>query len=211
MAFSPFSVTQVTFHPQSELFARIKEVTMLLDRTVKPYKEAHLSLRKMYYADLRPAQRYVLSDNLAKAQLLEWELKKHGYDLFDLNGYLTIRTDLSEEPMDLLPPVVEKTLEADGSHHNIVNDGMHRLYLGRLEFKLPSILYAEGVSKDHPYYAYPVPGPFPWDSVEILQGDSIPPGFVKKWHRIQDNKLLYRDFNSAFQNVGGPRGGGREK
>jgi len=29
---------------------------------------------------------------------------------------------------------------------------------------------------------------------------------TKKFHRIRENKKLYRNFNSAFLNVGGPRG-----
>jgi hypothetical protein len=211
MPTNPFSITKVSFHSQNELFDRIKEVTMLKDKEAKPYKEAHLSLKKMYFPDISPAQRYVLSDNLIKAQHLEWELHRHGFDLFDINGYLTIWTDQTGEPIDLLPPIIEKTPEQDGTHHNIINDGMHRLFICRLEWKLPTVLFIENLPKEYPYYAYPIPGPFPWDNIFILEGSSIPPGFIKKWHRIENNKLLYRDFNSAFRNVGGPRGGGHEK
>jgi len=44
--------------------------------------------------------------------------------------------------------------------------------------------------------------------VMLFFGSRIPEGVLKKWHRIPDNKRLYRDFNSAFLNVGGPRGQG---
>jgi hypothetical protein len=211
MAEKAFAITGVEVHDPNELFERMRKVTMLSDREARPYENARLTLKKMRYPDISPAQRYVLTENLLRTRHLEWELEKLGHDLFDINGYLTLRTDLSDEPVDLLPPIVERTPEDDGTHHNVINDGMHRLFNGRLEWKLPTVLHVEDVPKEYPYYAYPIPGPFPWDNVVVLDGNSVPPGFIKKWHRIRDNKLLYRDFNSAFRNVGGPRGGGRVK
>ena len=40
--------------------------------------------------------------------------------------------------------------------------------------------------------------------LQIMQ--DLPEGYIKKWHRIKNYKSLYRDFNTGFQNVGGPRG-----
>ena len=125
-----------------------------------------------------------------------------------LDGYVTLRTDRSDEPIDLLPPVVEAIPEADGSVVNVINDGMHRLYAGRLAWRRPVVVLAEGLPERYTYYAYPIPGDSPWDQVTILEGGTVPAGLIKKWHRTADNKKLYRDFNSAFQNVGGPRGQG---
>lgn len=181
---------------------------MLLDPESKPYAAATLSLVKLGYAEIWPTQRYVLSPNLYRAQWLEWELSRFGHDSLGLEGYLTLWTDQSDEPTDLLPPILEKTVESDGSVHNLINDGAHRLYAGRLAHKLPTVVLAENLPPNSPYYAYPLPGPDPWNAISILPGPAIPPDFIKKWHRTPDNKKLYRDFNSAFQNVGGPRGGG---
>jgi hypothetical protein len=208
MGFSPFKITKVEHHSVDELLSRLKKVSMLKNPGVFPYAQAQLSLERMNISDIRPAQRYVLLSGLLKTQCLSHELKELGYDLMALDGYLTIYTDQSNEPIDLLPPIVELHREEDGRLNNIINDGMHRLYAARLEWRRPQVIYAQNLPQEYPYYAYPIPGPFPWEVVEILDNDDIPKGFLKKWHRIRDNKLLYRNFNSSFQNVGGPRGGG---
>ncbi|MDR1487893.1 MAG: hypothetical protein LBT62_07900 [Deltaproteobacteria bacterium] len=206
MAFTQFTITKVLPHDVFELENKLREVAMLKDASVRPYAQAKIVLKTMPYEEFRPAQRYVLSDNLAKVQHLNWELSAHGYDLLNLSGYLTVYTDKSDEPIDLLPPIIEGQLEANGLFVNVINDGMHRLYVGRQEWKLPKVVHIVDVPRQYPYYAYPIPGAAPWDEVTILPGDVIPAGLIKKFHRISDNKRLYRDFNSAFLNVGGPRG-----
>ncbi|MDR1040372.1 MAG: hypothetical protein LBR80_09445 [Deltaproteobacteria bacterium] len=208
MAFVPFTVLKAEPHGPDELFERIRRVGMLLNQERRPYLEASLELKEMTYAEIRPAQRYVLSDCLLKVRRLDWELKRLGFDMLALDGYLTLTIEGADGQVDLLPPVVERLSEADGRENNVVNDGMHRLYAGWLSWKTPRVLLIKGVPQDAPYYAYPVPGPDPWDRATVLPGDRVPDGFIKKWHRIEDNKRLYRDFNSAFTNVGGPRGGG---
>jgi hypothetical protein len=206
MAAPPLTITRVKTHVADDLFERLRRVRMLKDRDTRPYAEAKLTLGRMGYDLIRPAQRYVLSDNLLKMQQLGWELARHGVDPLALSGYATIWTEGSEEPVDLLPPIVEAIKEADGRVVNIINDGMHRLFAGRLEWREPVVVLVEGPSR--PYYAYPIPGDSPWDQVVIVEGGVVPAGLIKKWHRIPDNKRLYRDFNSAFNNVGGPRGQG---
>jgi hypothetical protein len=208
MAFAPFKITKTERHPADELLERLRGVVMLKDRSAKPYASARLSLERMPFSQIRPAQRYVLTDGLLKAQCLTFELQERGFDPMALDGWLTIHTDQSPEPIDLLPPVVEAHREADGSFVNILNDGMHRLFAARLEWRLPQVIFASGLPPELPYYAYPIPGDSPWDQVKILEGSHIGAGVIKKWHRTRDNKRLYRDFNSVFQNVGGPRGGG---
>ncbi|MDR2199852.1 MAG: hypothetical protein LBR53_10435 [Deltaproteobacteria bacterium] len=208
MAFSPFKITAVEVHPAEELFRKLREVVMLRNREIRPYEDAELSLERMPFEEFRPAQRYVLVPELQKVRHLGFELRDRGQDPADLDGYLTLRIAGVPEPVDLLPPVIERHTEADGTAVNVVNDGMHRLYAARLEWRTPRVLYAKNLPPECPYYAYPIPGPFPWEKVEIVNAEKVPEGFLKKWHRIRNNKELYRDFNSAFQNVGGPRGGG---
>jgi hypothetical protein len=208
MAFQPFAVTRVEAHGPDELIARLRDVRMLKDPQAKPYARAKISLAALDYSAFRPAQRYVLGDNLLKVQHLEWELARHGHHPLALEGYLTLWTDRSGDPIDLLPPVVEAIGESTGEFVNVINDGMHRLFAGRLEWRRPEVVLVEDLPAEYPYYAYPIPGASPWDQVAILEGSSIPVGLIKKWHRAADNKRLYRDFNSAFQNVGGPRGQG---
>ncbi|MDR2611321.1 MAG: hypothetical protein LBG06_00225 [Deltaproteobacteria bacterium] len=208
MTFVPFTIREAERHGREELFARIREVGMLLDPARHPYRDAALELVSMPYSSIRPAQRYALADELLKVRHLDWELRRLGLDMLNLDGYLTLTLQGDPEPVDLLPPVVERIREADGSEHNVLNDGMHRMYAGMLSWRIPRVLLIRDIPPDTPYYAYPVPGTDPWDRVDILPGGEVPAGFIKKWHRVPDNKRLYRDFNSAFRNVGGPRGGG---
>ncbi len=208
MSTSPFKITDIRLHSGDELFDRLRRVNMLLEKEAFPYRDADISLKKVTFSEVVPAQRYVLEDCLRRVQNLEWELAARGVDLFALNGYVTIWTDRAGDvPIDVLPPVVERSVEADGSVVNIINDGMHRMYAARLEWRMPEVVFIQGVPEQYPYYAYPIPGGN-WNEVTLLPGSHIPEGVLKKWHRIPDNKRLYRDFNSAFLNVGGPRGQG---
>jgi hypothetical protein len=208
MAFRPFKIARAEPRSLDELLGGIRRVAMLQDPGRRPYEGATLKVTHVPYSEIRPAQRYVLSDGLLKVRHLDWELRRLGLDMLDMDGYLTLWLEGSDEPVDLLPPVLEVTREADGSVHNLLNDGMHRLYAGRLSWRVPRVLLCADLPHDTPYYAYPIPGPDPWGDVTVIQGDRVPDGIIKKWHRIPDNKRLYRDFNSAFSNVGGPRGGG---
>jgi hypothetical protein len=208
MSFTPFKILKAEPHSQAELISGLRKVVNLKDREAYPYANATLEVTSLPFSEFRLAQRYLLQNGLAKIQRLEWELEKLGYDLFDLDGYLTIWTDQSPEPIDILPPVVETMVEADGSSVNVVNDGAHRLVVARLEWKKPKIVLASNVPPQYPYYAYPIPGDRPWDDLVLVEGDVIPANLIKKWRRQEDDKRLYRDFNSAFRNVGGPRGQG---
>jgi len=208
VSMSPFKITDIRLHTRDELFDRLRRVNMLLEKEAFPYRDADISLKKVAFSEVVPAQRYVLEDCLKRAQNLEWELAARGVDLFALNGYVTIWTDRAGDvPIDVLPPIVERSVEADGSVVNIINDGMHRMYVARLEWRMPEVVFIQGVPAQYPYYAYPIPEGN-WNEVTLLPGSRIPEGVLKKWHRIPDNKRLYRDFNSAFLNVGGPRGQG---
>ena len=84
---------------------------------------------------------------------------------------------------------------------HFINDGMHRCYLAKAERKKIEVVYVRGVPKDLPYYAYPIIGG--WDSVERI--NSLEKGYIKKWHRLKDNKKLYRNFDSSFKTCSKPR------
>jgi len=194
-------ITQVERFTEEQLVERLRTVTMLKAPEVKVYDRAFISLEKIAAAHLSPPQNYILKSELTKVRTLKWALEEHGVDLFVLDGFLRLTIEGFDEPVDLLPPVVEESIEQDGSVHLIVNDGMHRVYMALREWVIPQVVLIRGVPKGLPYYAYPVPGG--WDKVE--ERDDLPPGYLKKWHRIANYHALYRNFNSAFTNVGGPR------
>jgi hypothetical protein len=188
------------FSPK-ELIENLRKVTMLKAPDVRVYENALISLERISTEYLSPPQNYILRNELKKVRELKWALESHGVDIFELDGFVRITLEDFHEPVDLLPPIVEESIERDGSVHLIVNDGMHRVYMAMREWVIPQVVLIRGVPKDLPYYAYPVPGG--WKNLE--EREDLPPGYLKKWHRIRDYHALYRDFNSAFYNVGGPR------
>ena len=194
-------ITHMERFTEEQLVERLRMVTMLKAPEVKVYDRAFISLEKIAAVNLSPPQNYILKNELTKVRMLKWALETHGVDLFALDGFLRLTIEGFEEPVDLLPPVVEESIERDGSVHLIVNDGMHRVYMALREWTIPQVVLIRGIPKGLPYYAYPVPGG--WDKVE--ERDDLPSGYLKKWHRIANYHALYRNFNSAFSNVGGPR------
>jgi hypothetical protein len=186
---------------EDQLIERLREVTMLKAPEIKVYSRTFISLEKISPASLSPPQNYILREELKKVRDLKWSLEEHDVDLFSLNGFVRLMLEGSDEPVDLLPPIVEESIERDGTVHLIVNDGMHRVYMALREWVIPQVVLVRGIPKDLPYYAYPVPGG--WGAVQ--ERDDLPEGFLKKWHRFRDFHAFYRNFNSAFRNVGGPR------
>jgi len=183
------------------LVENLRKVTMLKAPEVRVYTDAFISLERISTEYLSPPQNYILRDELKKVRELKWALQSHGINVFELNGFIRMTLEDFNEPVDLLPPIVEESIEQDGSVHLIVNDGMHRVFMAMREWVIPQVVLIRGIPKHLPYYAYPVPGG--WKNLE--ERDDLPPGYLKKWHRIRDYHSLYRDFNSAFCNVGGPR------
>ncbi len=195
-------IQRIERHSVEELIANLRKVGMLTRPEVRVYADCPIDLTSLHTDDIAPAQRYVLTKELLKVRDLRWALRKHGADLFKLDGYVTIWLEGYDDPIDVLPPVVEESHEADGSTVKILNDGMHRVYLSRMERSPIQVIYVRNVPEEHPYYAFPLVNG--WNDVEIVQ--DLPEGYIKKWHRIENYKSLYRDFNTGFQNVGGPRG-----
>jgi hypothetical protein len=193
-------------HPQEALIDRLRRVPLLERTDVLVYSQALISLELIHTTSLNPPQNYIWLRELRKTQELRWSLASWGVDLFRLNGYVTytVRQEGGEEAVyDLYPPVVEESFEADGTVALIINDGMHRLYLARLECVVPQVTYVRGVPKEYPYYAFPRPGG--WEGLDILAENPDPQRYLKKCHRVRHNKGLYRDFQAVFQNAGRSR------
>ncbi|MDH7603237.1 MAG: hypothetical protein QHI38_13955 [Armatimonadota bacterium] len=195
-------IERIERHSVDELIANMRRVGMLTDPNIKLYKDCRIEVVTLHTDEIAPAQRYVLVQEILKVRNLRWALREHGIDLFKLDGYITMWLQGYEEPIDVLPPVIERSVEADGSVMKILNDGMHRVYLARMERSPIQVVYVRDVPPQYPYYAYPLVNG--WNDVEIV--DELPENYIKKWHRIPNYKTLYRDFNTAFRNVGGPRG-----
>lgn len=194
-------IAYIEQHSIAQLIENIQSVGLLTRPDILVYKDSLIELATFHTDEIAPAQRYVLTYELKKVQELRWSLLEHNIDLFCLNGYITIWLDGYDDPIDVIPPVIEQSAEADGSVANILNDGMHRVYLARMEHVPVQTVYIRNVPQQYPYYAYPLARR--WDDVEMIQ--SLPDGYIKKWYRTKDYKSLYRNFNMGFNNVGKPR------
>lgn len=195
-------ISKVQHFSPEELIKRLRKVTMLKRPDVYPYRDSFISLERISTNYLSTSQYYLLASELKKVRDLKWALQEQGMDIFNLNGYVKFWLEGMNTPIDLLPPVVEESIEADGSVINIVADGLHRIYMARLEGIIPQVVFIRGIPKDLPYYAYPILEG--WEKITMVE--DLPEGFLKKWHRIENYESLYRDFNSAFDKVSAPRG-----
>ena len=193
-------------HSSEELITCLRRVPLLEQPEVLVYGQALISLEQIHTDSLHPPQNYLWLKELRKTQELRWSLAEQGVDLFRLDGFVTYTVRLedgSEATYDLYPPIVEESIEADGTVALIINDGMHRLYLARLEWVVPQVTYIRGVDKAYPYYAYPRRER--WEGLDLLADNPDPKTYLKKCHRVRHNKKLYRDFQAVFANVGRSR------
>lgn len=208
-------ILSVRTHSEEELISKLRKITMLHDDIAFPYATAAISLEHIATNYISPPQTYVLNSELKIKRELRWALlKQKNIDMFNLNGYITMTIEYNNDDftlmginhqkttIELLPPIVEESIENDGRVHCLINDGMHRIYLARLEAITPQVVYIRGLPKKFPYYAFPIKNG--WLGVDRV--DEIPKTFVKKWHRIKNYKTLYRNFNSVFTNTSAPRG-----
>jgi hypothetical protein len=193
-------------HPPEELISCLRRVPLQERTDILIYSQALISLEQIHTDWLRPPQNYIWLQELRKTQELRWSLADRGVDLFRLDGYVTytVRLPDGEEVLyDLYPPIVEESFEADGTVALLINDGMHRLYLARMEWVIPQVTYVRGIPKEYPYYAFPRPDG--WEGLDLVAENPDPQRYLKKCHRVRHNKKLYRDFQAVFQNVGRSR------
>jgi hypothetical protein len=193
-------------HPPEKLFNCLRRVPLQERTDVLIYSQALISLEQIHTDWLRPPQNYIWLQELRKTQELRWSLVERGVDLFRLDGYVTYTVRLAdgeEVVYDLYPPIVEESFEADGTVALLINDGMHRVYLARMEWVIPQVVYVRGIPKEYPYYAFPRPDG--WEGLDLLAENPDPQRYLKKCHRVRHNKKLYRDFQAVFQNVGRSR------
>ncbi len=200
------NIVSLERHSAAELLSRLRRVPLLKQPDVLVYEHALISLEQIHPDALNPTQNYIWLAELRKTQELRWSLAAQGVDLFRLDGFVTYTVRLpdgEEATYDLYPPVVEESIEGDGAVALLINDGMHRLYLARLEWVVPQVTFVRGVPREYPYYAFPRKEG--WEGLDILAENPDPKTYLKKCHRVRDNKKLYRDFQAVFQNVGRSR------
>ena len=201
-------ITNVRRHSVNELIGRMRTVTLVEDRSNEIYRSAAISVERLAPEHLAPAQLYVLREALEVQRKLRLQLRRFDLDSLDLDGFVEIELEGRPDRIGFLPPVVEESIEANGRTMNVICDGMHRLFLARLEWTTPRVVFVRGINRRFPYYAYPnING---WNDVRVIDKLSDAEGgkILKKWHRIENHRSLFRDFSVAFSNLSVPRGAG---
>ena len=195
-------------HSKEELIKRLRKVTLLYSsKTKNPiyvYKNAEIKLTNLPVSTLMPENFYQIDRVLLKLRNLQKVLAEHSLDIFNLNGYVTYVTNESENPYTLLPVIIEYQLEKDGSINPIILDGLHRISIARSQ-KLDTVRVVKvaKVSSKYPVFGYANPNG--WQDVKLVQ--TAPDKKDKRLWRfpLEEVYKYYRNFNSAFDNVGKPR------
>lgn len=196
-------------HSKEELISKLRKVTLLhSSNTPNPiyvYKNAQVELTHIPVSSILPSQFYYLEESLLKVGKIQEALAEHNFDLFSLDGFVNYVTNESDITYNLLPIVVEYQMEKDGSINPIILDGLHRVILARKKnLKKIQVIKIANVTKDFPHPAYA--NPKGWEDVKLMK---TPPSKKDKRHwrfPIEEAYKYYRNFNSAFKNVGKPRG-----
>jgi hypothetical protein len=185
--------------PEAELLQRLQQTRLRGYDRAQVDRDATLELcRGVDPETLAPAQRYVLSGGVRTIVDLRAAFAPFGIDVFDLPGAVLFTSDESRDPVPLLPPVVEESIERDGRKVLIVNDGLHRVFAARKLGQPITVVLARNVPPEYPYYAYALPDG--WNGVKEIE--QLPDDFQKKEYRLPDNyKALFRDFNEVFAGV----------
>lgn len=184
---------------REELLDALRATRLKGHDQVQVYAEATLELATVETAELAPAQRYMLSPNVARILALRQALARHGHDVFALDGGLWVRTAAApEERIPVIPPVVERSTERDGGQVWLVNDGIHRVFAARRLGRPINVVRIDGVPAEYPYYAYALADG--WAGVTEMA--ELPDGFQKKEYREPTGyKALFREFNDVFPGV----------
>jgi len=191
---------EINIHSSGELISKMQLVKQRNSST-QPYLNSRIDIVTLDPEVLKPCQNYILIPELKKVESLRWNiLEETGHiDILRLQGYLTC--DYEDTTIDILPPVCEEYFDDRFRQHILINDGMHRCYLAyRMGMPL-NVVYVRGINRHHPYYSFI--NPRGWDDVELI--NELTPNYIKKFHVSKNYKSLYRNFNSAFQNVGDSR------
>ncbi|MBI2027996.1 MAG: hypothetical protein HYT07_00160 [Candidatus Levybacteria bacterium] len=201
-------ITKYKKYSKDELISRLRKVTLLSNSKTKNhiyvYKDAKIEIGLLSVPSIMPSQFYYLEDPLVKVGNIQKALKKANFDLFKLDGFIEYRTNESDTTYDLMPIVIEYQSEKDGSINPIIVDGIHRVILARNQnLKKIQVVKISNVHKDYPYPGYV--NPKGWRQVKPMLV-APEPKYKRPWRFPIDVAYnYYRDFNSAFENVGKPR------
>jgi hypothetical protein len=195
-------ITEWELIAESDLLSLLRQTRLRGFGEPLVYERATLELRDSVSIEaLAPAQRYVLQPGIDRILDLYASFLEHGVDIFHLRGGVRFWSDElapEDQPVPLIPPVVEESVEPDGRRVWLINDGIHRVWAARAAQSTINIVLATGVPAEWPYYAYPLSDG--WAGVQAIA--ELTQGFQKKEYRDPENyKALFRNFNAVLPGV----------
>ena len=192
------------FTPFEDIIDDLREVPMLMDKNIKPYKNARIRLVEMDPNDLNLSTLYYLKGNIEFQKKFREELLGEGYNSLKIWWLLTFDWDDGKE-YSLMPPVVEvvereiKILPREGEVDYsekvlkvkipLLLDWFHRAFLAKELWEKLQVIYVENVDPTCPSYAHPNS----WD--DVIACDEVPSNSALKKHYVLGNpKPLYKNF-----------------
>jgi hypothetical protein len=172
-------LTLKRYQPWEALESSLREVTLLIDRSLKPYAGATIQLKRYAVADLSPISKYVLNSQLDQLQRTQGQLcSDYALSLFDLAGIIEYET--YGEVYRQAPPVIERYFEpTQGRLVSVIVDGLHRVSLAR-KLEVPDIWVVEisNIPDRFPVVALPLG----WESVKNV--NVVPRNSAKRTFRF---------------------------
>ncbi len=189
------SLSLVKKHSWDDFVQALREVPIVGNHTIFPYKHAMIESRIVGFDTVYPISLYLLRHHLdMQHRLRELFLKGYGIDTLDLNGGnpgVTFQLQGEKETWHMGPPIVEIS-KADGGKP-ILLDGEHRFMIAR-ELKKPiRVIWIDNIPKEYP----PVSLPVTWGDVQILS--EVPSEQAKRKYRPTPHPhyYFYRDLSSV--------------
>jgi len=165
--------------PWEVVEAGLRNVTLLVDRSLKPYAEATIQLKRYSVDDLSPISTYVLNPQVDQLQHLQGQLcSQYALSLFDLAGLMEYETN--GEVYRQIPPVIERYFEpTQGQFVSVILDGLHRVWLAR-KLGMNEIWVAEisNVPERYPVVSFPLH----WENVRKV--NAVPSNRAKRKFRF---------------------------
>lgn len=143
-----------------QLFKKLREVPLLNQPNILPYKDAEFEIRLARPGDLKPSAFYILRLELGFLALLLDELAKEVGGLERIDTLLEYESEFGFYDR-MIPPVVELTDFGEW----MILDGEHRSFIAMSRGVEIPMLFISNVSVHYPC----LPLPKGWGSVEIVE------------------------------------------
>lgn len=195
-------------YPKEELIRKLRKVSLLhsskTDNPIYLYKEASIEVSDMPVSLIMPSQLYQLEESLLRVNKIQKALTQKNIDLYNLDGFISYVTSESDTYYTLLPIIIEFQAEKNGLINPLIVDGIHRIIMAKNQKQEKiQVVKISNVNKDFPYPAFVNSNG--WSDVKLMDKPPLPEN-KRNWRfPIEKAYSYYRDFNSAFENVGKPR------